>query len=141
MQIACPDCAARYEVPDDKLRPGRPARCAQCHRTWVPLPLQEQTGSGDEPTGEAPGPARPFGRRTEAPPALELPGVPVGGSFAAADPLAPLRRRRSGLGLKLAWAATAIILAAAIGAGFRFRIPIEAYWPPSARLYHLLGLP
>src|SRR4051812_14427710 len=36
MRLTCPDCAAVYEVPTDRMRPGRRARCARCDATWVP---------------------------------------------------------------------------------------------------------
>jgi len=34
MRIACPGCAATYEVPDSQIRPGRMMQCALCDLRW-----------------------------------------------------------------------------------------------------------
>ncbi len=37
MRIACPACAATYEVPDGMLAAGQRVACARCGRDWTPL--------------------------------------------------------------------------------------------------------
>ena len=44
------------------------------------------------------------------------------------------------VGLRLAWAASLVLLAAAVWAAFAWRTPIMAAWPPSARAYSLFGM-
>ncbi|MDB5412476.1 MAG: hypothetical protein JWR10_811 [Rubritepida sp.] len=38
MDIACPNCAATYRVPDALIASGNPLRCAACGHEWVPQP-------------------------------------------------------------------------------------------------------
>jgi hypothetical protein len=47
---------------------------------------------------------------------------------------------RSGRGLALAWAATAVAVLALVGVLALFREEITSAWPPAARLYLALGL-
>ena len=37
MRIACPSCAAEYEVPTSRLPPHKMVRCARCGGEWVPV--------------------------------------------------------------------------------------------------------
>ncbi len=71
MIIACPNCATRYDVDDDRFQPeGRSVRCAECAESWfVPaptpvenlMPLKPKARMpGDEPRREPA--ARPEGR-------------------------------------------------------------------------------
>jgi predicted Zn finger-like uncharacterized protein len=68
MDIACPNCAATYRVPDSLLASGKALRCAACDHEWVPEappPVSEQPVS--EPArDEVAGAAAPA---PEAPPA------------------------------------------------------------------------
>ena len=36
MRITCPSCAAHYEVPAARLRPGKLVRCVRCGADWLP---------------------------------------------------------------------------------------------------------
>lgn len=39
MRIVCPSCAAAYEVPVERLGPGRAVQCSACKAGWTPRPL------------------------------------------------------------------------------------------------------
>jgi predicted Zn finger-like uncharacterized protein len=48
MQIACPSCAAEYEVPAARMKPGRKARCSRCGTEWT-LPAAAEPEPAPEP--------------------------------------------------------------------------------------------
>ncbi|MBN8873544.1 MAG: zinc-ribbon domain-containing protein [Rhodospirillales bacterium] len=127
MRIACPACAAAYEVPDTLLAPGRRTRCARCGHQWVPLSLD-----GDLPP---PVPLDPH----------------AGDESDAADPEAPPPRRAApaipapapagpGWGLRAAWAGSVLLLILLGVAGVIGRQAVMAAWPPATRLYAAIGL-
>lgn len=72
MILTCPNCAARYTIPDEKLGPaGRQVRCGNCGHEWQAMPadhaevterapLDEE--AWDRPAGDA-GIERAFGER------------------------------------------------------------------------------
>ena len=84
MIITCPECAARYDVDDDRFFPnGRSVRCTACGESWyVPAPEaldMEPLGpasSGRDPQGDVKPPRRPAdksaavgaGKKSAAPP-------------------------------------------------------------------------
>ena len=43
MIATCPNCETRFEIPDDKYRPGRKARCSNCGFVF-PLPERDEAG-------------------------------------------------------------------------------------------------
>lgn len=49
-------------------------------------------------------------------------------------------RRRTSARLRLAWAASILLLLAAVAAAYVWRAEIIASWPPSARAYALFGV-
>ncbi len=123
MRIDCPSCAAAYEVPDSLLAAGRTVRCARCGKDWVPV--------AEKPV--EPEPARP----EHTPPPRDP--VPAGQSAMdrlAAQPAEP----PSTLKLRIAWAASLIVLLLLAGAAYGWRTQIMQAWPPSARAYAILGL-
>lgn len=67
MDIACPNCAATYRVPDSLLASGKPLRCVACKHLWVPL--EPPTESLTQPAPPAP----PF--RAAPPPVAPAPPV------------------------------------------------------------------
>jgi predicted Zn finger-like uncharacterized protein len=116
MRIGCPTCSATYDVPDRLLPPGRVTRCARCGGEWVPL-----------------------AQRRPEPPPVALAVTPPAVSAAVIQPVVYPLRDASSTRLRLAWAASLVILALAIGAAFTWRNEIEAAWPASARAYAALG--
>ncbi|MGC8476213.1 MAG: zinc-ribbon domain-containing protein [Acetobacteraceae bacterium] len=127
MRLDCPNCAASYDVPDTLLGGRRAVRCARCGHQWAyaaPAPLSV-----------------PF----SVPAAAEAePAPPEMTPVAAARPV-PLAPRppaaaRPGLALRLAWAGSAVLLAAGLIAALALHRPIARAWPPSQRLYAALGL-
>ena len=134
MRIICPNCDAAYEVSDTLLRPGRPTRCARCEHRWVPLPAPEEAvPPPPEPTPEPPS---VVAEAPPEPPPLPPPGPTAMDRLAAVSAVKP----EAPWALRLAWAGSAaalLLLAAALYAG---RASVMVAWPPSARLYSVLGV-
>lgn len=162
MRIVCPSCAARYEIADEKLARPRTVRCSRCAREWVQEPILVAGEAGE--TQPAPV-SRPFLPQAPvvpqalvvpqadeppepelAPPAavtsapvLSAPVPSVGAMEFEPPPAADARIRQPGkAGVRLAWIASILILAALAVVAFRFRAEIQLAWPPSARLLRLL---
>ena len=141
MRIECPDCSARYDVPDARLAAGRSVRCARCGRDWAPLPAaappepvapEPELPAPEPEPPPAPRPGHPFlvSARASAPaPDLDPPPAPT----------APVRRGNRGLAV--GWLFSVVLLAALVGAFVWFRGPIAHAWPPSLRIYGALHLP
>jgi predicted Zn finger-like uncharacterized protein len=121
MRIACPSCAATYEVPASRLRPGKLVRCARCANDWLPVQLAEPVvppaTSVDPVTAVAPATAAP------------LPAMTAMDRLAASPASPPAR-----VGLIGAWVLTVIVLAAAVVAIVGWRQVVVRAWPPSARI-------
>ena len=126
MRIVCPICEAAYEVEDRLLRPGRATRCARCEHRWVPLAAVEVVS---DPLPEPP-------MEPEAPPVFAVPVGPTAMDRLSATS-APARGK---LALRLAWAASVLVLLSAIAGLFAARAAIVAAWPPSMRLYSAFGV-
>lgn len=123
MLIACPSCAAAYQVPALRLKPGKLVRCARCGHDWLPDPEDavppqasvEQPLPHDEP---------------EAEPVTPMP------ELTAMDRLAAMPRLRPAhTGLIAAWVLTFVILTAAVAAAIGWRATIVRVWPPSSRIF------
>lgn len=112
MIVTCPSCATKFEVPDDKYRPGRKARCSNCGFIF-PLPELGSDGMPLEPPAPAappepspPAPAAPVPaeRSADAPPAPEpaQPAAPLEEPLSDSTedvvipPRAPKQKRRFG---------------------------------------------
>lgn len=70
MDIACPNCATAYRVPDALVLTRKPVRCAACGTRWVPE-LPDDVTLAPAPAGEAAPAAEPSALETgaeEAPP-------------------------------------------------------------------------
>ena len=132
MRIACPSCAAEYNVPD-RLLAGAPRmlRCSRCG-TDFPLPVIE--AAPPPPPPPEPEPAPPA-REPEAlpepePPPLAVPErTPVAAEDGAASPA-----------LLRAWAASLLAVVGGVVALVLFRGGLMEAWPPSVRLFSALGL-
>ena len=132
MRIVCPSCAAAYDVPAERLEPGRSVRCSACDSGWVPWPmvaeLQTVAASVLEPDID---PVRAVPVQQSARP---VPG---------ADVLSGVVRHATPSSHRLVqagWFATALVLGAAVWAGVRHREGVMQAWPPSERVYVALGL-
>jgi predicted Zn finger-like uncharacterized protein len=138
MRATCPACATTYAIPAELA--GRRLRCAICGAVFhaageaAAIPPLATTASAmaagplspspaDAAPAEANGPATDA---ATAPPVAERLGVESAGSLSAAP--------------RLAWAASLLVVAAALLALYVARAEIAAAWPPMLRLYRALGL-
>jgi len=165
MRVACPSCAAAYEVPDALLTADRTVRCARCGENWKPMaPVAGQRDGGHErdslsatnQSAPAPAPAR-------APaPALARAGSTAAGPFLndgsraatalpsrGAHPVSAMERlaalakhpRDPDMALTAAWAASVVLLVLILAATLVWRDEIAHVWPATGRLYAWVGLP
>jgi predicted Zn finger-like uncharacterized protein len=126
MQIACPGCAAEYEVPTARLKPGQSVRCARCNMVWKPA---QQAAPAVPENPPAPPPVEP---ETAAP---ALPAADAMQRLAASASPPPRRHR---LGLVAAWLASVLVLAGAGVSTVIWREAVIRIWPPSGRILALL---
>jgi predicted Zn finger-like uncharacterized protein len=132
MRIICPFCEAAYDVPASLIAARRKLRCARCQGDWV-----ADAGIPPEPA-EAPPPQ-------VAPPAQPLAIPPPPAAITPPERLAPEAEPppRAGVPATLvlaAWVASFAVLGAAGWAAVNWRQPVMRAWPPSVRLYEILGL-
>ena len=121
MRIVCPSCAAAYDVPDERLSPGRSVRCSGCEARWVPL---EQELPTQEPVPEL---------------VRKLPVLAEAGVVPAATRTAPPVVGSPSL-VMAGWVLTVLVLAGTGWAGYARRDAVMHVWPPSERVYAALGL-
>ncbi|HST73964.1 MAG TPA: zinc-ribbon domain-containing protein [Acetobacteraceae bacterium] len=168
MRIVCPACSAAYEVPAALLGTPRPVRCARCGSEWLPEAAAEPGSAEAHPTealreppggsvverlGELPEsatglsvsvvdpPSRPAPE--PVPPTIreeEPPDEPALTASAEQSLVAEPAPRREGTLLRLAWAASVLILVLLVWAAYGWRTEIMHAWPASERLYAALGL-
>ena len=147
MRIVCPSCSAAYDVPDGLLRGRRTVRCASCAREWnlteVPPEAPDSLFRPEPP---------PMAERSEVmeaepdaslepePPRRE--GIPretiarVIAMNRLAQPPPPRGRGAVAVG----WLLSVGLLVALAWLAYDWRIEVMNAWPPSVRLYGLLGL-
>lgn len=151
MRIACPGCAAAYDLPDALLAAGpRELRCARCGAQFraslpepeapepvapEPVPVPEPEPVVAAPAPEPPPPAEP---PPDRPPPSRGPrhAMPI-------DPPLPAPEERPEASPRAAivgWLGSLALIAVAIWAAIIFRAEIIAAWPPAARLFLALGL-
>jgi len=109
MRIACPGCAAEYEVPLASLNPRRKVRCTQCGAEWVP-DIDPPDAPPDAGAGDPMPPERP----------------------SAMDRLAAVPPPRPSTALRAAWVVTALVLAGSAAAALTWRGQVTRAWPESA---------
>lgn len=143
MRIVCPSCAAAYELPDARVLPGQPVRCARCGTNWTPVaeallvskpfgPLLPPIDAGSLPTGPLP----------TAKPASPSPDAQI---FSPPDPYAATLDRSgvslaAGPAVLIGWVVSIAIVIGLCWAAVVWRDDIMHAWPPSERLYSALGL-
>ncbi len=152
MRIVCPSCSAAYEVPDSMLGGRKAVRCARCGDEWRPFEPEPELAPESEPELTAPPPppreqenvTRLEVERPPRPAPIEAPAYErrMTGGAMAIDRLmaAPQPPRRSNLALTVAWLASVAVIAAAVFAAYAWRAEVMAAWPPSVRVYAVLGL-
>lgn len=127
MRIVCPSCSAAYEVAESVLAPGRIVRCARCGEEWVGRTIEAPVADDPEPD-EVPDAAVEHG--------FEAPRLRAMDRLAHAVPLRGTRRTA----LRVAWAASVVVILTLLWSGYAWRADVMAHWPPSTRLYSMLGL-
>jgi len=151
MRIACPNCAAEYDVPDAALAAGpRLLKCARCgHHFHARSVLQEEPEPPPPPAPEKPrdrlaervsaGAGDRAMTVTDRPPPSRGPtrSMPIDPPLprlgdAPASP--PDRFALAG------WVVTVAVLIGGALAAYAFRAEIVAAWPPAARVFAALGL-
>jgi predicted Zn finger-like uncharacterized protein len=148
MRIVCPACSAAYEVEANLLLPGRKTRCMRCAAEWAPVPktVPVQPAGGETPHTDGPG----FESKQDTNQQPEDPGPPPNPpAVAVRVPPQPSAMERlsatparitGGLTLRLAWAASVILLLMAAAGLFEWREAVMEIWPPSTRIYAAVGL-
>ena len=129
MRIACPNCSAYFDVPEDAIpEEGRKLRCSQCQHKWHQLPIEENNELAfKDVTEDLPNPLK-----TE----IELSdNIPIPSSEEI------IENSRKGR-LNVPWAPITIfaVLVLAISAGLNWRIDAVKQYPPIAILYDAIGL-
>lgn len=145
MRTACPGCQATYEVPDALIGAGRMLRCAKCGQDWLATgtaPPPEPTTPPESPPPPATGP-RPAAQDPPhgdlPPPTPALRRAPQLIDPPLPDPWNPRASRGAVAALWAAWVASGLLLGALVVGAWVYREPIMQAWPPSARVYLLLG--
>lgn len=166
MEIACPNCAKRFRVPDEKLGPaGRKVRCAACGNVWFQAPAAgapsgaaQQNAPGQaaaRPAAAPPPPAEATGGERWPPaPHREEPGYDRPPIFDGPHLGEPRRfelssdadyergaRGRSRLGLILGWLLLVAVIAVLLGGGWYYRGQVVEAVPELRQVYDLLGVP
>jgi predicted Zn finger-like uncharacterized protein len=145
MIVTCPACATRFLVKPADIGPqGRMVRCARCSDTWFQAPPPPELAA----TPAATLPPEPV---VTPPPAADgspaVPTEPMPSFIGNRDrfdrsKLPALRkpppRRLSPI--QLGWAALAGFVLLFLGGLILFHTAIAAAWPPSERLFSLIGL-
>jgi predicted Zn finger-like uncharacterized protein len=146
MRIACPSCSATYEVPDSLVTVGRVVRCARCGGDWTPVEGTPVQDVDPPPRAAAPPPpptepAAAVVERTAAEETAEPQTTPETPGPSAMDKLAAHPALpQSRLPLRLAWAASLLLIILAAWSAYALRSQIVDAWPPSARMYAAFGM-
>jgi predicted Zn finger-like uncharacterized protein len=167
MRVACPNCAAEYDVPESLLAAGpKLLRCARCgHRfqagaaAGVAPPAAPAASPAVTPPPAPPAPPPeplppppPIRPPAEAPPPRPAPVATQTSDSDRPPPTRGLRRHspieepdeaepepRAGRAVLIGWVLTFAVLAAAGWAALHYQAEIVEAWPPAARLYAALG--
>jgi predicted Zn finger-like uncharacterized protein len=127
MRIACPGCAATYEVPASRLKPGKQVRCARCGSNWLP-------GADDKSATAPPVLAEPPEPEAESEAVATIPEITAMDRLRASPALLPSRAPLIG-----AWMLTALVVVGGIAAAVGWRDALIRVWPPSSRIRTATG--
>mgnify|MGYP006181000507 CR=1 FL=1 len=143
MQIACPNCNARYLVPDAKIgREGRRVRCARCETMWKtegisPAPAPDVNDAPKESVAAEAPPEEPMLAAPHLDPPNRMKPVQVD----------PVPRDRSPVPIAdrprcrwMGWAALVILVMALLAAFVLASDQIKTVWPASAKIYEVIGV-
>ncbi len=165
MRIDCPTCSAAYDVPPERVPPGRTVKCARCGESWTPV-ADTVPAAADTTPDLRPVPASPsLSPPSLSPPSLPPPNLPppnliersgvtmLGAAVGEADspgvaspapPPAPIEpapaRDGARMPLVAAWCLSALVLAGLAWMLVVRRAEIMQAWPPSQRAYAAVGL-
>lgn len=123
MRIACPSCAAEYEVPQSRLTRRKLVRCARCHAEWVPAHTAADVVPPPEPAPSDPQaapwpPMTAMERLAASPPRAQSPAILLG-----------------------AWVLTFVLLTGTLAATVIWREAVMRAWPPSTLILAPFGHP
>jgi predicted Zn finger-like uncharacterized protein len=139
MRIACPSCRAVYNLPP-ALADGRRMRCARCKHEFMPSPADAVPARPAEPAAPASTPVAPVASRPSWPPPTTRPADRLQVDIGPQHPRPRPASRRHAVETALALAVSVLVLCAALAGAYIWRAELMAVWPPSQRLYALLGL-
>ncbi len=139
MRIVCTSCAAAYEVPNARMFPGQPVRCARCGTNWTPV-------AEPQPAPKPFGPLLPPIDAGSSATPMPAPASSETRMFPSPGPFAPTFDRPSsslagGPAVLAGWVVSVAIVIGLCWAAVSWRSDIMRAWPPSERLYGTLGLP
>ncbi len=123
MRIACPKCAAEYEVPASRLPPRKTVRCARCGDEWAAVEQAQEISREAAPVLSE----QELSRHADV--GEPLPQITDMDRLAARG-LAPAGSTR----LVAAWILTFVILISIVAATIVWRGPVVRAWPPSGRI-------
>lgn len=133
MRIVCPSCAAAYEVPDARLLPGQPVRCARCGTNWSPVAESPPAAKPVQPPAASP-----------LPPPPSRPAASDAQIFSSPSPLVAADPGKIGAAggpaVLAGWVLSVAVILGVGWAAVTFRYDVMHAWPPSERLYSTLGL-
>jgi predicted Zn finger-like uncharacterized protein len=129
MRIACPSCAAEYDVPASRVTPGKMVRCARCGGEWMAADQTDDVIVTAEPEASQPEVLPEVLPEPPIEPVASQPRV-TAPSPAPSARHAPPRR----VGLIGAWLLTAVVLVGAVAAAVTWREAIVRSWPASSRI-------
>ena len=116
MRIACPTCAATYDVSASRLLPGKKIRCMRCGGEWLYARPAEHLELAEPSEPESLPPVTAMDRLAASPP-----------------PSAPPTR------LLMAWILSLVVLAGGVAATVVWRQAAMRAWPPSALILAPFG--
>ena len=142
MILICQSCETRYSVDPNSLVPnGKTVRCAKCGHSWTEHPPADMPRTV-EPESVTVASSPPL--KKEYDDDLEVPSVEDVTAQTSPPPrkdggpgvVAPSRN----IGAIIGWSAFVVVVSGLLGGGLLFRETIMDVWPPSTKLYEVVGL-